>query len=87
MIFQLPYAVYLQYNNYQGNGQSALLQAVRNSIKKTYSVTKIGADGQVVLVPFSDGIMFEVVPAFSNKNGNLSENLQILLLGIDGCQW
>ena len=29
MIFQLPYAVYKQYNEYEGNGQSALLQAVK----------------------------------------------------------
>jgi len=44
---------------YVGNGQSALLQAVRASVKKTYSVTKVGADGQVILVPFDDGITFE----------------------------
>ena len=32
MIFELPYAVYQQYNSHSGNGQSALLQAVRQSI-------------------------------------------------------
>src|SRR5437667_8559984 len=37
MIFQLPHAVYLQYNDHSGNGQSALLQAVRASMMKTYS--------------------------------------------------
>ena len=68
MIFQLPYSVYQQYNNYRGNGQSALLQAVRQSIQRTYSTTNIGADGQVVQVPFTDGITFEVVPAFVNKD-------------------
>lgn len=72
MIFRLPYEMYVQYNNYQGNGQSALLQAVRNSIKKTYSVTNIGADGQVILVPFNDGITFEVVPAFINKDDSFT---------------
>jgi len=68
MIFRLPYSMYEQYDKYNGNGQSALLQAVRTSIKKTYSVTNIGADGQVVLVPFDDGITFEVVPGFINKD-------------------
>jgi hypothetical protein len=70
MLFELPYSVYETYNNYAFNGQSALLQAVRASIKKTYSVTDVGADGQVVVVPFTDGMRFEVVPAFLNKGGS-----------------
>ena len=70
MIFELPYSIYQQYNNYNGNGQSALLQAVRNSVKKTYPDTKIGADGQVILVSFTDGITFELVPGFSNTSGS-----------------
>ena len=70
MIFQLPYSVYEQYDRYIGNGQSALLQAVKTSIEKTYSRTSIRADGQVILVPFTDGIIFEVVPAFINKDGS-----------------
>ena len=68
MIFQLPYSVYERYNSYDGNGQSALLQAVKASIEKTYSTTSIRGDGQVILVPFRDGITFEVVPAFINKD-------------------
>lgn len=68
MIMQLPYDTYTKYDGYVGNGQSALLQAVRTAIKKTYSVTNVGADGQVVQVPFDDGVMFEVVPAFVNKD-------------------
>ena len=36
MIFQLPYSVYEKYSGYIGNGQSALLQAVKASIEKTY---------------------------------------------------
>lgn len=68
MIFQLPYAMYEKYNGYSGNGQSALLQAVKASIEKTYSTTSIRGDGQVILVPFTDGITFEVVPAFINKD-------------------
>ena len=68
MIFRLPYSVYQQYSGYNGNGQSSLLQAVRASVKKTYSVTNIGADGQVIQVPFDDGITFELVPAFLNDD-------------------
>jgi Second Messenger Oligonucleotide or Dinucleotide Synthetase domain len=70
MIFQLPYALYQQYDNHIGNGQSSLLQAVKASIEKTYSTTSIRADGQVILVPFTDGITFEVVPAFINTDGS-----------------
>lgn len=68
LIFQLPYVEYEKYNSYSGNGQSSLLQAVKKSIERTYSTTSIRADGQVILVPFDDGIVFEVVPAFENKN-------------------
>lgn len=68
MIFQLPYSEYQKYNSYLGNGQSALLQAVKRSIEKTYATTSIRGDGQVILVPFNDGITFEVVPAFINVN-------------------
>lgn len=68
MLMQLPYSVYEQYNSYSGNGQSALLQAVKASIEKTYSSTNIKADGQVIQVPFTDGIIFEVVPAFLNQD-------------------
>lgn len=69
MLVQLPYETYSKYNQYAGNGQSALLQAVRNSIRKTYPNTDVGGDGQVVVIKFSDGMMFEVVPAFINKDG------------------
>ena len=72
MIFQLPYSEYVRYNNYTGNGQSALLQAVKTSIEKTYTTTSIRADGQVIMVPFTDGITFEVVPAFENENSSFT---------------
>ncbi|MDQ6758954.1 MAG: nucleotidyltransferase [Acidobacteriota bacterium] len=70
MIFQLPYAVYERYNSYSGNGQSALLQNVKTSIERTYSTTSLKADGQVILVPFTDGVNFDVLPAFLNKNNS-----------------
>ena len=70
MVFGLPNLVYKQYNNHSSNGQSALLQAIRNSVRETYSTTDIGADGQVIEVPFRDGITFELVPGFLNKDGS-----------------
>ena len=70
MIMQLPFTYYEQYDAYDGNGQAALLQAVRRSIAKTYAVTDVGADGQVVVVPFTDDIIFEVVPAFINTDNS-----------------
>jgi len=70
MVFELPSDLYFQYDEYTGNGQSALLQAIRNSIQKTYSTSSLGADGQVVIVSFMDGITFEVVPVFNNNTGS-----------------
>ena len=70
MLFWLPVAKYQQYEKYQGNGQSALLQEVKNSVAKTYSGTKISADGQVIVIEFSDGICFELVPCFECKDGS-----------------
>lgn len=64
----LPWSVYDQYNNYRYNGQSALLQAVKNSIYSTYKQTKMRADGQVVQVEFTD-MTFEVVPCFEYTDG------------------
>ncbi|WP_199349849.1 SMODS domain-containing nucleotidyltransferase [Nostoc flagelliforme] len=68
----LPGTVYSQYNLYMFNGQSALLQTVKKSIKTTYPLTEIGGDGQVVVVQFGDGIKFEVVPVFQNTDGSFT---------------
>lgn len=68
MLFVLKYADYVRYNNYTSNGQSALLQDVKNSIKATFPKTDVGGDGQVVVVEYSDGMKFEVVPCFNNED-------------------
>jgi len=70
IIFELPSSIYDTYNNYFNNGQSALLQRVRSSLQRTYSTTSIGADGQVVVIRFDDGITFEIVPVFYNRAGS-----------------
>jgi hypothetical protein len=69
MIFELPSSLYFQYDQHTGNGQSALLQAVRASMQKLYPSSDVGADGQVVVVSFTDNIRFEVCPVFVNKAG------------------
>lgn len=67
--FVLPYSQYAKYNAYQSNGQSALLQAVKQSIQRTYSTSESFGDGQVVVIEFTDKIKFEVLPVFENKDG------------------
>ncbi len=69
MIITLPLQIYSQYDSYHKNGQSALLQAVKNSLRTTLWKTYLKGDGQVVVVRFSDGMRFEVVPAFLTENG------------------
>ncbi len=71
MIFQLPYSEYVKYNSYTSNGQSALLQAVKKSIENTYK-SSMKADGQVIVISFTDGITFELVPAFINKDDSFT---------------
>ena len=64
----MPHTVYQQFNGYGRNGQSALLQAVRMSLNKTYPGSAVIADGQIVEIAFTDGITFEIVPVFLNKD-------------------
>lgn len=64
MLVELPKSEYSRYDIYKGNGQSRLLQAVKNAILSKYPCTDVRADGQVVKVLFSDGMKFEVLPAF-----------------------
>lgn len=70
ILVMLPEKEFDKYNNLNGNGQSRLLQAVRNAIKVVYPNSDIRADGQIVKVNFSDGIQFEVLPAFKRWDGN-----------------
>lgn len=70
MAYQLPVALYDQYKAHVGNGQSALLQAVRTSIRNTYDTTHLAADGQVLAINFSDGVKFEILPCFPHQDGS-----------------
>jgi len=63
IIFNLPREVYEKYDSYETNGQSALLQDVKEVLKERYSKTQIRGDGQVVVIEF-DKFTVELVPAF-----------------------
>lgn len=66
VLMELPNEEYEHFTSLTGNGQSRLLQAVKNAILDTYPTTDIRGDGQVVVVSFSDGMAFEILPAFRN---------------------
>lgn len=70
MIIELPYATYKKFDDYSSNGQSALLKEVKTVLQKTYSTSFVKGDGQVIGINFTDGIDFEIVPAFINKDGS-----------------
>lgn len=69
LLLELPASLYSKYGAYTGNGQSALLSAVRTAIRTTYKASDVFGDGQVVIVAFDDGVKYEVLPAFANKGG------------------
>ncbi len=66
ILVELPRDEYERFDAYQSNGQSRLLQAVKEAIISTYPNSDIRPDGQVVKVNFSDGIKFEILPAFQH---------------------
>ena len=65
----LPEDEYEHFTSLKGNGPSKLLQAVKNALRSTYPNTSIRGDGQVVVVNFSDGMKFEILPAFQHMVG------------------
>lgn len=67
MLFVLPQSVFDRFNSYESNGQSALLQEVKEEIKKRYPKTIVRGDGQVVVVTFTN-FEIEICPAFLNSN-------------------
>ena len=53
VIFDLPTSTYIRFNAYESNGQSALLQEVKEVLKERYPKTDIKGDGQVVVIEFT----------------------------------
>jgi len=66
VIFKIPEETYNKFKGYQGNGPSALLQEIKEILKKAYPNTaEIKAWGKIVFVKFADNRHnIEVVPAF-----------------------
>ena len=64
ILVELPRSEYERYDAHRGNGQSRLLQAVKDAILQTYPKSNVRADGQVIVIDFSDGMKFEILPAF-----------------------
>ena len=56
VLIELPDDEFSHFSSIYGNGQSRLLQSVKNALLLTYPNTKIKGDGQVVVVKFSDGV-------------------------------
>lgn len=69
ILVELPSSLFDRFNNLSGNSQSRLLQTVRNAILNAYPRSDVRADGQVVKIAFSDGMDFEIVPAFKSWDG------------------
>ena len=65
MVYFLPHNQLSRYEEYRSNGQSQLLQEIKECILASYPNTEMRGDGQVVVVSFTDGMKFEVVPAFA----------------------
>lgn len=70
IVVELPWTVKIRFDGRQGNIQSQLLSEVKDKLKKTYSTSKISSDGQVIVIDFSDGIKFEIVPAFKFEDNS-----------------
>ena len=69
MLFILPSSKKKQYDDYNGNGQSKLLQDVKKEIKKRYPKTIVRGDGQVVVVSFESlKKVVEVCPVFEQSD-------------------
>lgn len=62
LLFHMPAGTHTRFDAYAGNGQSALLQEVRDVLRKRYPGTEIRGDGPVVVVAFTSGVNVEVVP-------------------------
>ncbi len=74
ILIEVPQHEYERYDSLSGNGQSRLLQAIKSSIIKAYPRSEVRADGQIIKINFTDGIKFEILPAFKEEDifGNVT---------------
>ena len=57
ILMLLPDAAKKRFDAYAQNGQSVILQVVKDSIRETYATSDIRADGQVVKIFFVNGMV------------------------------
>lgn len=71
VLFKIPKETFDKFDNYESNGQSALLQEVKDILNEKYTTTdEIKGWGKVVLVSFSDNSHnVEVLPAYEQDDG------------------
>lgn len=71
VLFKIPKETFEKFDSYKSNGQSALLQEIRNILRDTFTTTeKISGWGKVVLVKTNDGTHnIELLPAYELENG------------------
>lgn len=74
VIFKIPQETFDKFDDYESNGQAALLQEIKDILKDTYSTTdKVRAWAKVVLVKMAGGTHnVEVLPALENKDGTFT---------------
>lgn len=65
---QFDWAMYQRFHAYAANGQSALLQEIKEKLEPAYPQTRKRGDGQVVMIDFNS-ILVELVPVFPLNNG------------------
>ncbi|MBR3326243.1 MAG: nucleotidyltransferase domain-containing protein [Atopobiaceae bacterium] len=70
VLVEVPSRFYVRPDYYSTyNPQSRLLQVVKEAVLSSYPRSSVRADGQVVVVDFSDGMKFEVLPAIREQDG------------------
>ena len=74
ILIEVPSTFYVTSNTSTYNPQSRLLQVVKDAILNSYPRSDVRGDGQVVVISFSDGMIFEVLPAIlqSDWYGNVT---------------
>ena len=69
VIYELPDEVFERFDDYESNGQSQLLNEIRDTLKEKYPSTDIKGDGQVVVISFTK-YKIELVPGFKQEDNS-----------------
>ncbi|WP_448983199.1 nucleotide-binding domain-containing protein [Olsenella uli] len=71
LLYGLPHSEYSRFNSYKGNGQSALLQAIKEVLLIRWPRTSVKGDGQAIVITFTDRkFSIDLVPAFEQTDGS-----------------